>query len=179
MRNTSVMISSVAAVMIAPGIATADDDWAGVYAGIHFGAADGDLSSGSAKLSDHSAVYGLQLGYNYSLANNWIVGSELSYSTAEFSAFGPSKDMDTTRLKLKAGYAVGAAMYYGVLGYSHIDLDGKNESGATYGLGVGYKATGSIVLNAELLRDGFDFESSGTDVDVDVTTLLFGVSYQF
>jgi opacity protein-like surface antigen len=163
--------------LIAPNIATADDDWTGVYAGIHFGAADGDLSNGSAKISDHSAVYGLQLGYNHSLASNWIVGGELSYSTAEFSAFGPSKDMGTTRLKLKAGYGVGAAMFYGVLGYASIDLDSESESGATYGLGVGYKATENIILNAELLRDSFDIKSSGADVDV--TTLLLGVSYQF
>ncbi len=170
-------LTAIAALLNAPTLALAGDDWNGIYAGVHFGASDADLTSGTAGFSDHSAVYGLQLGYNHSLADKWVIGAELSYGTAEYKGLGPSKDMDTTRLKLKAGYDLGPTLVYGILGYANIDLGNTNESGATYGIGVGYKATDSIILSGELIRDSFDIKSTG--VDADSTSLALGISYQF
>ncbi len=168
---------TLAALLNTPTLATAGDDWNGLYAGIHFGGSDADLTSGTAGLSDHSTVYGLQLGYSHSLVDNWVIGGELSYSTAEYKGLGPSKDMDTTRVKLKAGYDFGPTLVYGILGYANIDVGNANESGASYGIGVGFKATDNIILSGELIRDSFDIKSTG--VDADTTSLALGISYQF
>ena len=165
------------AMLGCPSLAIADDDWTGFYAGLHVAASDADLSSGAARVSEVTEAYGVQVGYNHALANNWVVGGELSYSTAEYGKLGPLKDMDTTRLKLKVGYAFGATMAYGVLGYANIDSNAGSDGAATYGVGLGYKATDNIILNAEILRDSFDIKSAG--VDADVTSLVLGVSYQF
>ncbi len=170
-------IITILALLSAPSLALAGDNWNGVYAGVHFGASDADLTSGTAGLSDHSAVYGLQLGYNHSLADKWVIGAELSYGTAEYKGLGPAKDMDTARLKLKAGYDFGPALVYGILGYANVDLGNANENGATYGIGVGYKATDNIILSGELIRDSFDIQSTGSDADT--TSLALGISYQF
>lgn len=165
------------ALLALPSIAMASDEWDGFYAGIHVGVSDADLSRGPAAISDHSGVYGLQIGYNHSLTENWVIGGELSYGTEEYGGLGPSKDMDTARLKLKAGYDFGQTMVYGVLGYANIELGTTTEQGTTYGIGLGYKATDNIILNAEILRDSFDIRSSGFDVEK--TSLALGVSYQF
>lgn len=170
-------MSAAIALLATPSIAMADDQWGGFYAGINFGASDADLTSGTAAISDHSAVYGLQAGYYHSLAKGWVFGAELSYDTAEYEGLGPNKDMDTTRFKLKLGYDLGRTLAYGVVGYADVDLGGASEGGATYGIGVGYKATENVILSAEILRDSFDIKSS--DMNLDKTSLTFGVSYQF
>ncbi len=170
-------MTTLVALFSAPTLAIAGEDWNGFYAGLHFGASDADLTSGTAGLSDHSPVYGVQLGYNHSLFNNWVIGGELSYGTAEYKGLGASKDMDTTRLKIRVGYDLGPTLVYGVLGYANVDLGSANESGATYGIGIGYKAADRIIVSGELTRDSFDIRSTG--VDVDTTQLALGISYQF
>ncbi|MEP4039040.1 outer membrane beta-barrel protein [Pseudophaeobacter sp.] len=179
MKINLMALATIAAVSTSPTLAGAEDAWTGFYAGLHIAATDGDLRSGSAKISDHSDVYGVQAGYNHSLNNGWVVGGELSYSTAEFPAFGSMKDVDTTRAKAKIGHDFGNLLAYGVLGYAQVDAGNQSEGGVTYGIGVGYKATDNIILSAEVLRDSVDFNTSGTKVNADYTSLIFGASYKF
>lgn len=155
------------------------DDWTGFYAGLHGGYADGEISVLGLSVSDEAAAYGFQLGYNYQTAGNWVFGGELSYGTAEYSVQGVSDNFDTIRAKFKTGYAMGATMVYGVIGYADIDDGDDNATGITYGVGVGYKATDNIILTGELLRDETDTDIGGSDVDVEQTSFLIGASYQF
>ncbi len=77
-------LSAAIALLAIPSFAMASDAWDGFYAGIRVGVSDADLAGGTGALSDHSAVYGLQAGYNHSVAENWIIGAELSFGTAEY-----------------------------------------------------------------------------------------------
>ena len=179
MKSLPVLATALFTV-VTPSIALADA-WTGFYAGIHAGYADGEVSALGLSASDDSFAYGLQFGYNHQTASNWVFGGELSYGTAEFSAAGVSGDIDTLRVKFKAGYAFaqGTTLAYGIIGYADLDDGQDNATGITYGIGVGYKVTDNIVLTGELLRDDTDFNVGGINVDVEQTSLLIGLSYQF
>ena len=166
---------AVASIFATPTLVSAGEDWTGFYVGANLAYTDAKASAGGVSISDNAGAYGLHAGYNHTLANDWVIGGELSYGTTEYEFSGVSADLDTTRLKFKVGKDIGAALLYGVLGYASFDDGFSNEKGTTYGIGVAYKATDNIVLSAELLRDSFD--ASGTDVDV--TSIDFGLSYQF
>lgn len=179
MKNLAVL-STALFTLCATSIAQADE-WTGFYVGLHAGLADGEVSALGASVSDDTFAYGLQAGYNYHSPSNWVFGGELSYGTAEYSAFGVTGDIDTTRVKFKAGYAyaLGTTLVYGTIGYADLDDGDDNATGITYGIGVGYKATDNIALTAELLRDDTDFNVGGVSVDVEQTSLLLGAAYQF
>lgn len=175
-------MKSIAKIVLAttilglPTLAIAGEGWTGFYLGAHVGPTDGEVTFGGSTESDSATGYGLQAGYNHSLSNNWVIGGELSYSTAEYSIGGGAPfDSDATRLKFKAGYDLGTTLVYGILGYVNIDDGIDSEDGTTFGIGINYKATDTIILGAEILRDSADFFGS----DLDVTSLLFSVAYQF
>lgn len=167
---------AVAAVILGlPTLASASEDWTGFYVGGHLGTNNLEISSGSSSVKDKSTVYGLQVGYNYSMPNDWVIGGELSYSTAEYSDSSGNFDVHTARLKFKPGYSLGSSLVYGVLGYASVSDIFETLDGVTYGIGINYKATDNIILGAEVLHDSV----SKGDMDVDVNSLNFGVSYQF
>lgn len=177
MKNLSVLATALF-TLGAPSIALADD-WTGFYAGLHGGYADGEISALGLSFSDDTFAYGLQAGYNYQTPSNWVFGGELSYGTAEYTILGIKGDLDTLRVKLKAGYAAETTMVYGILGYADLDDGDDNATGITFGVGLGYKATDNIILTGELLRDETDYNFEGVNVDVDQTSILIGASYQF
>lgn len=170
----------VAVFLSTPTLASAQDDWSwtGLYVGAFGAYTDADVSAGPFSIGDTAGSYGLNAGYNYSVTDSFVLGAELSYSTAEYEVFGLSGDVDTTRVKFKAGYGAENAIIYGVLGY--VDLDGVDdgvgsENGVTYGIGYSFKATKNIVVTGEILQDSADISG----VDVDINSVSLGVSYQF
>ena len=174
MKNIS-KIALLAVVACSPTLVIAGDGWTGFYIGGNVGYSDGEVSVGPVSFSDNSGTYGLQAGYNHDLGNNWVLGGELSYGTAEYTILGETGDVDTTRIKLKAGYDLNPALVYGVLGYANLDDGDDSEDGVTYGVGVAFKATDNIIVSGELLRDNVDIEG----VDFDQTSFVLGVSYKF
>lgn len=168
-------------IAVLPTLASAEDKWTGVYLGAHVAATDSEISpltdpnGNTVALSDNAAAFGVQAGYNHTLSDNWVIGGEFSYSTAEYSYLGLAQDADTTRIKLKAGYGFGSALIYGTMGYANLVFVGTIESGTTYGIGANYKATDNIILGVELSRDLFDVSG----VDVDLTSLGVSVAFGF
>jgi outer membrane immunogenic protein len=134
--------------------------WTGFYVGGHLGGAFGSRSIFG---NDTRFAGGLQVGADYQLAPNWVVGIEGQYSwlsgsaqTARFSTFNLTRDRNAlgsitgrlgyasgpTLLYVKGGYAYqdttyGVASLAGPLGFT---LNG-NKSGYTIGAGLEYLFT--------------------------------------
>jgi len=134
--------------------------WTGFYVGGHLGGAFGSRAIFG---NDTRFAGGLQVGGDYQLAPNWVVGIEGQYSwlsgsaqTARFSTFNLTRDRNAlgsitgrlgyasgpTLLYVKGGYAYqdttyGVASLAGPLGFT---LNG-NKSGYTIGAGLEYLFT--------------------------------------
>ncbi|AJE47385.1 outer membrane protein [Celeribacter indicus] len=159
---------------VAPVVA--GTDWTGGYAGLSAGYGWGDDVADDAD----DMVYGLFGGYDYDFGN-FVLGGELEYSASEIENDVASID-DFTRLKLRAGYDLGSALVYGVVGATYVNADIAGEdysdTGYAYGIGVDYALTDQINLGAELLQNEFDeFDDSGEDLSA--TTLGARVSFRF
>lgn len=109
-------------------------------------------------------TYGAFLGYSFQ-RGELVYGAEAAYALGEVpsdvpSTFGANYS-SFVDLKARAGYAVGDALIYGVLGGSlgvWEDRTGPPEtastSGMNYGLGIDYQITDQFFLGAEyLVRD--------------------------
>ncbi|WP_321363703.1 outer membrane beta-barrel protein [uncultured Celeribacter sp.] len=160
----------------APVMPVSGSDWTGGYAGATLG-----YGWGNDALDDaDDMTYGLFGGYNYDFGD-FVLGGELEYLGSEIENGTANLD-DLTRLKLRAGYDMGPALIYGVVGaaYANADIGGVSydDTGYTYGIGVDYAVTDSINVGAELLQNEFDeFDNSGTDLSA--TTLGARVSFKF
>lgn len=149
------MTASIAFIVL-PTLSTAGEDWTGFYAGAQLGGSGGAISIDG--ISEDISVdagwsYGLHAGYNANLANNMVVGAELSYDRAQNSLEGVvDVDVDTTRLKFKAGSSGGETLLYGVLGvvngaanYGALD---EAENGVTFGFGGSRKMKNNLILSS-------------------------------
>ena len=144
-------------------------DWTGVYAGVQVGISNAEVSAGGASIDDSGTIFGLHIGYNHHMGRGFILGGEIDYNTAEYSYAGITVDNDTTRLKLRAGYALSYVMLYGLVGVNRMDDGTDSEMGHTLGLGASFKATDNIIVSGEFTRDSVNF--SGIDIDIDAFTL--------
>ncbi|SEM82350.1 outer membrane protein [Palleronia pelagia] len=153
-------------------------DWTGAYAGTSLGYGTGDIGT----LSDPSGeIAGVFAGYNVDFGNT-VVGAELDLNAANIDD-EPIAFIDRVhRLKVKAGYGTGAALFYGTVGgaYASGEVGGASvsDNGYLYGVGVDYAVSDRFHYGLELLRHEFDdFDNSG--VDVDATTLQARFGYRF
>ncbi len=182
--------SAVAALILLPGIACAQDDWTGFYVGGFIGPTNSEVGD----LESTSFSYGLQVGYNYQLYSNFVVGGELSYGLGSYSdtmAVGGESidfdyDVDTLSVKLKAGYAAEPVLVYGIFGFVDAKADASatapatssisasgSGSGNVFGLGVATMATDEIILSAEALNNPFD------DGDADMASIILSAAFKF
>lgn len=176
MKKTLKTLLVAAAIFGTPGAALAEGDWAGLYMGVQISASDATASVGPASAGDKAGTYGLHIGYNHALENRpWVVGAELSHSTADYTIAGVSLDTDTTRLKLRAGIETGKSLIYGTLGYSQLEIGAVSDNGPLLGLGINYMLSDHVILGGELTRESFEANT----VDFDVTTVTLGLSYKF
>jgi opacity protein-like surface antigen len=167
---------AVAATLIAaPSLASAAEGWNGFYAGAHVASTDTELSFAGLSGSENSNAAGLHLGYNYGVSGNLVLGGELNYFRQDGTDLGIDGDLTTQRAKIRIGYDLGILMLYGVLGYAQIGDGTDDEDGSTYGVGLDYKITDSLILGAEILRDAYSVEG----IDLDVTSFNLRISYKF
>ncbi|PTQ75255.1 outer membrane protein [Celeribacter persicus] len=160
----------------APVMPVSGTDWTGGYVGATLG-----YGWGSDALDDaDDMTYGVYGGYDYDFGD-FVLGGELEYNATELENDTSDLD-DLTRLKLRAGYDMGPALVYGVVGaaYANADINGSsyNDTGYVYGIGMDYAVTDSMTVGAELLQNEFDeFDDSGEDLSA--TTLGARVSFRF
>lgn len=165
-----------AAILVAlPSLAHAADGWNGFYAGGQVASQTTKLSFSGQSVDEDSTAFGLHLGYNYGLGDNFVLGGELTWDKLEYSDLPFDSDLTTQRVKIRAGYDLGVMMVYGAFGYANIGDGTDDEEGISYGIGFDYKVSEAIVLGAELLRDAYSVDGD----DLDVTSLSFRISYQF
>jgi|SRR5690348_8264215 len=135
--------------------------WTAFYVGGHVGGAFGRRTIFG---DDSRFLGGLQVGGDYQLAPNWVVGIEGQYSwlaggaqTARFGIFNLTRDRHALgSITGRLGYASGPALLYVKGGYAYQDttyavtslarsagftLNGNKESGYTIGAGLEYLVT--------------------------------------
>jgi outer membrane immunogenic protein len=136
----------------APAYAAPIYNWTGFYIGGHIGGA----FAGSNSLGDSSRFLGgVQGGYDYQFAPNWVLGVEAQYSWMSSNNNGvlfPGGTLVTSNsdqlgsVTGRLGYTWGPALLYGKGGYAWKDGNSVNVSNG--GLPVAFTTDGSH-------RDGF------------------------
>ncbi len=175
-------------------------NWTGFYVGVHGGIGGGDfdtqlrvyddqlergrlLSDYGADVSDNAfgAFGGVQAGYNYQFATNWVAGLEADFAASGIKAehsesysYGYSWHTEAQidwfgTIRGRLGYAWDNVLFYGTGGaaYGKVELSGgesyrgegsfNNYSGSetrwgwTAGAGVEYGITKNITLKTEYL----------------------------
>lgn len=164
------MISASASPLMAA------EGWTGFYVGGQIGSIDTEMSYYGLTATERSRTYGLLAGYNYSVGSNFVIGAELNCDRLDYSTMPFGSDVATRRIKARLGYDLGPVMLYGTYGYADIgDATGQTENGTSVSIGADYKATDSIIIGAELLRDSFEYKT----IELDITSVRLRVSYQF
>lgn len=163
--------------------------WTGFYLGIHGGYGWGDGGIGGAGSFDIDGGFvGGQLGYNWQMANNWVVGIEVDSAWADIGASGTATaagvvvTADNTidyigSLRGRLGYAGwgNQSLWYvtGGLGWMHNEYSltvavppfvaatssSNSHLGWTLGGGVEWAFAPTWTLKAEYLYYDFDSET--------------------
>lgn len=170
------VIQAPAQVYVAQGY-----DWTGGYVGVQLGY--GELNASGAATADGSGVIGgVHAGYDYDFGS-FVLGAGIDYNVADLDINVPNTSLDSlTRVKVRAGFESGAALFYGTAGgaYAEAEVGGTNFSDSGYFVGVGmdYMVTDKVSVGGEILYHEFDnFDNTG--VDIDATTFQAKVSYRF
>ena len=154
--------------------------WDGFYAGglvafesgEHNYFADGTFTNGPWALE--GTTFGAFVGYNYQ-SGSMVYGAEAAYALGDVNSNVPatfganySSFLD---VKARAGYTVGDALLYGVVGGSLGSWEDRtgppdtaSATGLNYGLGVDYQISDTLFVGAEyLVRDlSGDFDNDST-----------------
>jgi len=178
-------------------------NWTGLYVGAHAGGGWADLGVGD---SSSGFIGGGQVGYNYQVNPQWVVGLEVEVSgsgiknnLATFGTpFGPitaNFNWNTlTTLTSRFGYAFDNWLVYGKVGGAWADVSVSVNAPFGFGSSAGGTASGWVVgvgteyafrnnWSAKIEYNHLDFGSDGgtfiTGNTVTVDTVKAGVNYRF
>jgi outer membrane immunogenic protein len=184
-------------------------NWTGFYVGGHVGGAfvaDDSIAGGLTANNDGQFIGGVQGGYDYQFAPNWVMGIEGQYSWTGNKNNGvnilgynyTSKQDGLGSVTGRIGYAFGPALLYVKGGYAFADYSesltsplgaslafGKsNQDGYTVGGGLEYLFTQNWSAKVEYQYYDFgntSFAIGGTTYDVknDEHTVKAGLNYRF
>jgi outer membrane immunogenic protein len=184
-------------------------NWTGFYIGGHVGGAftsDDSIAGGTNVSSDGQFLGGVQGGYDYQFAPNWVLGVEAQYSwlggnnsDVTFTTLGTSytfsdKQRGIGSVTGRLGYTWGPALLYVKGGYAFTDYK-TSLFNNTAGVGVavdskqdGYTVGGGLEYlfaqnwSAKLEYQYFDFGNTdflGYSVKNDEHTVKAGLNYRF
>ncbi len=177
-------------------------NWTGLYIGVHAGGgwADGIGDTGS------GFIGGGQIGYNYQVAPQWVLGVEAEISGSGIknhlltipTQFGPInadfKWNTLTTLTPRFGYAFDTWLVYGKVGGAWADVSASVSAPLGFGRSFGGTASGWVVgvgaeyafrnnWSAKIEYNHFGFGSDSgiffTGNSVTVDTVKAGVNYRF
>ena len=183
-------------------------NWTGFYIGGHVGGAfvaDDSIASGTSSTNSRF-LGGLQGGYDWQFAPNWVLGVEAQYSwltggndTANFNYNSinynyTAKQRGIGSVTGRLGYTWGPALVYAKGGYAFADYDEalydsngvaaafskSSQSGYTVGGGLEYLFTQN--WSGKLEYQYFDFGNTtffGESVKNDQHTVKAGLNYRF
>lgn len=153
--------------------------WRGFYAGgiasLNYGEQTDGV--GDQPSDTDGSMLGLFAGYNFQ-SGGLVYGAEAAYALGDISSAPSEIGVEYSSLfdvKARAGYSVGKALLYGVVGGSLGVADtvtGPSETistaGMNYGLGVDYQVTERVFVGAEyLVRDLVGELESAADVNIE------------
>lgn len=153
----------------APVVAAVGADWTGFYVG---GAVNTSIEEDDAE----GETYGLFAGYNKDFGSI-VAGAELGYADASDLTFGGVAADDIITAKAKVGYDMGKFLPYATLGAAQLTLDGADDIGYTYGVGVDYALTNAWTIGAEIAQ--YEFEEFNDGADLSATTAGLRAAFNF
>jgi outer membrane immunogenic protein len=173
--------------------------WNGFYIGANVGYGWGKTSAADAigplgAVDPSGFAGGGQIGYNWQVSPNWVLGVEADVQGADISDSNALYDTRTNlygTVRGRLGYAVNNVLLYGTGGYAW----GRNRLNAPGGIGhathSGYAVGGGIeyafspgwstkleYLYVDLGREDYNL-AIPTTAKVDFHTIKFGVNYRF
>lgn len=179
--------------------------WTGLYAGIHGGWGWGDTTASTSSafnIGIDGGLFGGQIGYNYMLPNNIVLGVEGDISWSGMSGSvtaGPTvtQDLDwvgTVRGRL--GYAMGNWMPYVTGGFAfgggtrttNIGSQSASATHTGYALGAGvewaFAPQWTAKVEYQYVNLGgstytFTFPPPSPSVDMTISTVRVGLNYKF
>lgn len=108
--------------------------------GVKLGQMDVDVDG-----ADGNSATGLNLGY--ALSENWALELEIIQGGFEVTGFG---DFDIDTMAIYGTYrSSGDGYFLGKVGYLNEDIEGTSDSGASFGIGGGYRFTDAFAVEAE------------------------------
>ncbi|CAN7635308.1 porin family protein [Rhizobium rhizogenes] len=189
--------------------------WTGFYVGVNggggfgvhddYGLHSGDTFLGKfGKLEGSGFFGGGQIGYNYQVDPNWVVGLEADFQGANINdslsndgARGSSKINWFGTVRPRVGYAYDTTLFYatGGLAYGHIDYKGslagvgsfdedKTKVGWVLGAGVEHAFTDHVTAKLEYQYIDFGKFNAGGDnlwskATPDFHSIRVGLNYKF
>jgi predicted porin len=157
-------------------------DWTGFYAGAQLGY--GQLDSDALTEDPDGLLYGAHAGYLYDFGQ-WVIGGELDIDGTDIEDETAGVELDTvTRAKLRLGYDAGAWLPYVTGGIAQARTSSTaagfdaDDTGPFGGVGVEYRLNPSMRIGGEVLQHQFE-DYNGTGVDIDATTAMARVTFQF
>ncbi len=177
----------VPVAVVAPAAAS---DWSGFYVGGLVSFESGDVAGfvNDVQVSSFDLVattgFGGFAGYNKQV-NALVFGGEIAYTSGDID-IGPLPNSfytDRIDLKARAGYSLGRAMVYGVVGYSFADVDDSGtivaSSGLNYGVGVDVMVGERFFVGAEyLMRDlSGEIAPNRADGNLDSASIRAGIKF--
>ncbi len=186
---------------------TPNFDWTGPHMGLQVGGVWGSANEGifGDNTSPAGGFAGGNIGYDFTLHSNWILGVEAdaNFSNASdsgsggggFYTFEQKLDYFGT-LRGRIGYAVGSNLFYGTGGWAwghatrSVDFgffsssDKQSLSGWTVGAGVEHEFTPNVIGRLQYLYTDYgttNFNIAGLPVPVSMTTstLSMGINLKF
>jgi outer membrane autotransporter protein len=189
-------VAAAADLTKSPPPPMAYDEWSGFYVGAHVGGATSSETISGESTDPGGVLGGLQAGYNYRLAPNWLIGieGELSWT----SASGSSPDFTSNHhwydtLDARLGYEINRGwLIYVKGGAAWMNADYSAFGGSTnvtrfggdIGVGVEYMFAPQWSAKAEYTyldfgTDNIGFPLQGSGVNTQVSEFTVGVNYHF
>jgi outer membrane immunogenic protein len=159
--------------------------------------------------SEGGFIGGIYVGYNYQMANNFVLGAEADIGAGDldfdeeelgFTDYTAVETEWNGHIRARLGYAVDRALFFVAAGaaFARVSLDDTDPDwgedtqthlGWTIGGGVDYAVTDNLVFRAEYLYDDlgsetFDITDNGVpsyapDLDLTASTVRVGLAYKF
>jgi opacity protein-like surface antigen len=201
LNRTSILAGLATALTLTPALAdsTTGTDWTGFYAGGQIVWMDVEYPTsspvvvGGIAFDGNGAGVGLHAGYNHDFGD-FVLGAEVSLDfpsvDIELTPTGspaPREIDRVTLIKAKAGYDAGRLLPHALIGYAwqvYDDTTGATSAdqtfdGMTYGLGVDYLLSPSVIAGLEALWFDLDPESPASHLTSEGTSLSLRLSYRF
>lgn len=178
-------------------------DWGGFYVGVNTGYAwtGVDYSDGVTAINRDLGGFALGAfaGYNF-FNDGWVYGVEADikrdFNDERFPAGGTTLETETTwggSVRARLGYAIDRTLIYGTGGYAftHARLEdvntgaseGETLHGWTVGAGVEHAFTDNMAGRIEYRYSDYSksdvFNAAGVDGDIDLHSVMVGVSMKF